>query len=160
MGNSPIFSVYEVTLVAWNWLCWEHLDHRHWQTLPVRALIPTWLVVRHLLHTIDSEYQTWPSNFFLFSILGSELRASHLLGRHYYLSHTTSPFCFCYFSSRVLLLCPDQPGLWSSYFCFPHSWDDRNTTMPSFYWLRWGFMNVLPGVAMNPDPTYHCLSNS
>jgi hypothetical protein len=31
--------------------------------------------------------------------------------------------CFHYFLNRVLLLCPNQPGLWWSHLCFLCSWD-------------------------------------
>jgi hypothetical protein len=43
----------------------------------------------------------------------------------YHLSHASSPFCSVYFGDRVLLLCPGQPRLWSSYLCPWSSWDDR-----------------------------------
>jgi hypothetical protein len=48
--------------------------------------------------------------FAFLAILGFELVALHLLGKHFhYLSYTSSPFYSGYFGHRILLFCPGQP---------------------------------------------------
>jgi hypothetical protein len=57
-----------------------------------------------------------------------------------------------YFFDRVLVLCLCWPAAWSSYSCFPCSWDDR--CMPphqAIYYSRWCLEN-LPGLPLNLDP--------
>jgi hypothetical protein len=60
-------------------------------------------------------------------------------------------FCFSHFFNRVSLLCPDRPGLWSSYLCFRHSWYDRHAPTHFFFqlidWLTdWdGGLTICPG---------------
>jgi hypothetical protein len=48
---------------------------------------------------------------------------------------------------------PQPPWTVILLFTLPAQLDDRciNTT-PSFYWLRWGLTNFLPGLALNHDP--------
>jgi hypothetical protein len=71
-----------------------------------------------------------------------------------HLRHT--PNTFRYFSNRLLHLCPGCPGLPSSYLCFLHSWDDRNTLSHSAgyllvemgsceYFSRAGLRPLMPG---------------
>jgi hypothetical protein len=58
--------------------------------------------------------------------------------------------CFSYFWNRVSCLCLEQPGLWSSYLCFLHSWDGRQApSHPAFYWFRWGHLNFFLGWPWN-----------
>jgi hypothetical protein len=61
----------------------------------------------------------------------------------YHLNHASSPFCLKYFSNKVSNLCPGRPGLPAAYSCFPSSQNDRCTTIPSFYRLRWDFFFFL-----------------
>jgi hypothetical protein len=68
-------------------------------------------------------------------------------------------FAFIIFQIKSLVFVPGWPGLQSSYFSFPHSWDDRHTTMSSFYWLRWDLTNFLPKLG-NCDPPNLCFPSS
>jgi hypothetical protein len=38
--------------------------------------------------------------------------------------------------------------------------DNKHATVPSFYWLRWGLMNVLLGLTSNPHVPDLCLLSS
>jgi hypothetical protein len=80
---------------------------------------------------------------YLLAVLGFELRALYWqywgLNWGSYVCQAGSlplealPFCCGYFVNRVLHLCQEQPGLRSSYLCFPCSWDDRHVSLcPAF----------------------------
>jgi hypothetical protein len=49
--------------------------------------------------------------FVFLSVLGLELRALQLLGRHLnHLNNAPSPFCLSHFSGGVSCFCPNKPG--------------------------------------------------
>jgi hypothetical protein len=81
----------------------------------------------------------------------------------YHLSHATSPFLLCIFLLLLLEIgAPFMPRLaWTviSLLMLPeHLRQQVHTTMPSFYWLRWGLANFLPGLASNCNPPDPCSS--
>jgi hypothetical protein len=56
-------------------------------------------------------------------------------------SRCPSPFfCRYFFLNKILQF--SLSGPWSSYLCFPSSWEDRHA-MPSFYWLRWSLTKCI-----------------
>jgi hypothetical protein len=98
-------------------------------------------------------------------LLYQGLNSGPVLARQapYYLSHAFSPFASVIFSNKVFFLCLGQPGLRSSHFCFPLSWDDRHVPLypGKCHLWRWGLKNlILPGLASNCDPPDLHLSSS
>jgi hypothetical protein len=77
--------------------------------------------------------------FFFWAVLGFELRASCLLGRH-------STTCFHYFSDRVSHVClgPTSDCDPSTYNLL-HSWDHGVTAPHPAYCFRSGLANICPG---------------
>jgi hypothetical protein len=68
--------------------------------------------------------------------------------------HPQALWLLVLFWDWVLHLCPGEPGLKFSCLCFPYSWDDRLAPPYSaLYWLRSGFANYLPGLALKCDPS-------
>jgi hypothetical protein len=55
----------------------------------------------------------------------------------YCLSQASSPFYLAYFGHRVLLFAQASLDCNPSIYVSCHSWNDRSTTVPS-YWLTWG----------------------
>jgi hypothetical protein len=87
--------------------------------------------------------------FFLLAVLGFELKALHLLGRHLPLKpHPLS--CFSYFSGGVSHFCLDRSGPQFD-LCFPHSWDKRHMPPCPAFFVDMGFC-FLPRLALNLDP--------
>jgi hypothetical protein len=86
------------------------------------------------------------SQFTLFGILGFELRASHLLGRHSkHLSLSPALFCFSYFSGRVLCFCPGPAsGSNPLIYGLASGWQETTTWL-----IDWdgGLTNFCPGYA-------------
>jgi hypothetical protein len=70
------------------------------------------------------------------------------------LHHIPSPFCFSYFLLIGSCICAWPARTELFLFIFP------TPTTPSFYELRWGLMNYLPGLAWNQGSTDLCLQSS
>jgi hypothetical protein len=89
---------------------------------------------------------------YLFSSNSVWTQGLRLAGQTLYcLNHPSSPFCSGYFRDRVSIFALVGLEPLSSYFMFPLGWQ-VDTTMPSFFLLRWGLMNSFPGLAWNHDP--------
>jgi hypothetical protein len=92
--------------------------------------------------------------FYFLAVLGFELKALHLLGRHS-ITWAMPPTLFTViFQIRSpICVCLGWPGLQSSYLRFLLSWDNRYVPLcPAFTWLGWGLLNFFPGVALNYNP--------
>jgi hypothetical protein len=86
--------------------------------------------------------------FYFLVLLGIELIASHLLGRHT-VTWAILPVPFA--------LVPDQPRPQSSYLYLPCSWNDRHLPLLPAYFLKWGLVNFFPCLALDQDPPHLCL---
>jgi hypothetical protein len=76
----------------------------------------------------------------------------------YHLSHAPIPFCFSYFSDRVLSFCMASLGLQSSYLCLLPRKHHRHAPPHLACLLRWGLANLFPKLALNLDfPNLHLL---
>jgi hypothetical protein len=89
----------------------------------------------------------------LFCSTGFELRALHLLGRHY-TTWATPPALLTlgHFLDRISLFCLRLLGLDPPTCGFPHSWNHRQG--PPRCLLKWSLPNFLPWLA-----SYHCPSS-
>jgi hypothetical protein len=109
---------------------------------------------QHVPRQIQTDSETHDFGFFLLSVLGFELRAWCLLGRHS-AAWVTLPalFCFSYFLGRVSPFCQGPASdCSSSTYDLAHSWDDRHASPCLVDWLRWGLPNILPKLDSNLDP--------
>jgi hypothetical protein len=69
----------------------------------------------------------------------------------YHSNHILNLFCFNYFFGGSYILPRVHFGPWSSYLCLTHSLDCKCTPPCPDNWLRWGFVNFLPGLASSHD---------
>jgi hypothetical protein len=93
-------------------------------------------------------------------VLGFELRASYWLGRWSTAwAMAPSPFALAVFQAGSHVFA--QAGLDCNplTYCLRCSWDHRHTPPCRAYWLRWGFMNFSPWLALTLDPPELCLSS-
>jgi hypothetical protein len=94
--------------------------------------------------------------FCFFSVLGIEIKTSHLLGRYSttWVIHSAFFFLLSLFLKLGLTFCSGQSGLWSSCLCFPNSWDDRCVSpQPGFinrYGVMWTFLPSWPWTVILP----------
>jgi hypothetical protein len=65
----------------------------------------------------------------------------------YHLSLTSNPFFSGYFGDKVLFFAQSSWTVVLLFHASHCSWDDRNTTTPSFFLLRWGPKFFLTGLA-------------
>jgi hypothetical protein len=123
-----------------------------------KALLQTFIlnpILRGLLSLTELHFLYLACVFFFYS---TGIWTQNLALARQVLYHTPEPFCFSYFSSRVLRLCLGQPGSWSSYLCSLQSWYDRPVPLhPAF--IGWDG-NFLPSLASNCDLFNFCLLSS
>jgi hypothetical protein len=128
--------------------------------LEVHTHPPTHTLLRHC-------WWLYQLTLFFFYDTGVWTQGLYLADRHFTTwAMPPTLFWFSYFSNRVSPW-SSQLGPWFSYLHFYIPMVTGHTTLPSFYWMRWGltflhffFFFLGPGLASNLDPPSLCLSHS